>query len=108
MARVDIFEIAKQLAGEQQRWQEVLRSEHLSVGVYRLRAGEPDPQQPHLEDEVYYVIEGRAVLRVEESIHKVAPGVAVYVPAHVDHKFERIEEDLLLLVFFAPPETSAS
>jgi hypothetical protein len=41
-------------------WLEFLRAGTLSVGIYHLKAGQPDPQRPHTEDEVYYAISGRA------------------------------------------------
>jgi mannose-6-phosphate isomerase-like protein (cupin superfamily) len=31
-----------------------------SAGIYRLMAGEADEQTPHHEDEIYYVLSGRA------------------------------------------------
>ena len=43
-------------------WLEFLRVPALSVGIYALRAGAEDPQAPHTEDEVYYVVSGRATL----------------------------------------------
>ena len=36
-----------------QRWREFLRVPSLSMGLYRLKAGQADEQQPHTEDEVY-------------------------------------------------------
>ena len=36
---------------------EFLRVPDLSVGLYRLAAGAADPQLPHSEDEVYYVVQ---------------------------------------------------
>ncbi len=86
-------------------WAEFLNVETLRAGIYRLPVDATDPQQPHAEDEVYYVIEGRAVLRVEDEIKPVQPGAIVFVPAGVPHRFEQIDRDLLVLVFFsnAPP-----
>jgi mannose-6-phosphate isomerase-like protein (cupin superfamily) len=69
--------------------------------------GGTDPQQPHAEDEVYYVLAGRARVRVGDEDESVAPGTFVYVPKEVEHRFHDIEDDLTLLVFFAPAETEA-
>lgn len=106
MTRIDVAEIGRQLASDASRWQEVLRNESLSIGVYRLNAGQEDLQQPHQEDEVYVVIEGKATLRVEDDELEATPGVALFVPARAEHRFEKIEEDLLTLVIFAPPEST--
>lgn len=59
-------------AGE--RWREFLRVPSLSLGLYRLKAGQPDEQQPHTEDEVYVVLSGKAVFRAGGREQGVAPG----------------------------------
>jgi mannose-6-phosphate isomerase-like protein (cupin superfamily) len=87
---------------------EFLRVPSLSVGVYALRAGAADPQQPHTEDEVYVVTAGQATLRVADVEHPVGPGSVVFVPALVDHRFHDITEDMTVLVLFAPAEYSQS
>jgi quercetin dioxygenase-like cupin family protein len=84
----------------------VLLSDLLSVGLYLLPAGGIDHQGPHNEDEVYYAVRGRAVLRVGEEEHPVQPGTLVFVPAQVVHRFHDIAEELVLVVFWAPPEHS--
>ena len=78
----------------------------LSMGVYRLPAGSVDPQSPHTEDEVYYVVGGRAQIRVGDEERSVGPGSIVYVAASVPHRFHTIEDELIVLVFFAPAEYS--
>lgn len=93
---------AMRRAGE--RWREVVRVSDLSVGLYRLPKGAEDTQAPHTEDEVYYVVAGRGVLRVGDAEHPVGPGALAYVPARADHRFHDVTEDLELLVFFAPAE----
>ena len=89
-----------------QRWREFLRVPSLSVGVYRLKAGQADEQQPHTEDEVYFVLSGKAVFRVGGREQAVAPGSILFVERAAEHRFVDITEDLTVLVFFAPPEGS--
>jgi mannose-6-phosphate isomerase-like protein (cupin superfamily) len=72
----------------------------LEVGVYVLVAPEPDRQQPHEDDEVYVVLEGRGVLEVEGEELPVGPGTALFVPAGADHRFTGYE-GLSVLVIFA-------
>ncbi|MFF3860431.1 MULTISPECIES: cupin domain-containing protein [Streptomyces] len=81
-----------------------LRERNMSVGLYALDAGQSDPQQPHRQDEVYFVVSGRASITVGEETTTVARGSVVYVPAGVVHKFHHISEDLRVLVVFSPPE----
>jgi mannose-6-phosphate isomerase-like protein (cupin superfamily) len=85
---------------------EFLRVPSLSVGLYVLPAGATDPQLPHTEDEVYHVVGGRARIRAGAEDRAVEAGTVVFVDAGVDHRFHPIEEDLTVLVFFAPAEGS--
>ena len=71
----------------------------LELGVYVLVAPEPDRQQPHEDDEVYVVLEGTGVLLVEGEQIPVAPGQAVFVPAHAEHRFTAYEGLSVLVVF---------
>jgi mannose-6-phosphate isomerase-like protein (cupin superfamily) len=82
----------------------ILNSRLLSVGVYTLPVGGADDQTPHREDEVYYVVRGRARFRVEGEDRPIQSGSLLFVPASADHRFHDIEEELILVVFWAPPE----
>jgi mannose-6-phosphate isomerase-like protein (cupin superfamily) len=93
---------AARAAGDQ--WREFLRAGMFSAGIYRLSAGETDHQTPHAEDEIYYVLAGRAQLEVEGKRQAVEPGSVAFVAKLVEHRFADIVEDLELLVIFAPPE----
>lgn len=78
----------------------------MSAGVYVLKAGEKDLQSPHREDELYYVVSGKARMKVGGEDQALNAGSIVFVAASVEHRFYDIEEDITLLVFFAPAETS--
>lgn len=82
-------------------YREFLRVPSLSSGIYRLRAGEQDLQKPHDEDEVYYVIGGRARFTAGEQTQPVSAGSLLFVRAGVEHRFHDIVEDLEILVFFS-------
>ncbi len=88
-------------------WAEFLRSMTMSAGVYVLPAGAVDRQRPHSEDEVYYVVRGRGRIQHGSVDSEATPGTVLFVPAHVPHRFHAIEEELVLLVVFAPPERIA-
>ena len=87
-------------------YHEFLRVPSLSIGLYRLPAGGTDPQQPHTEDEVYYIVRGRGQIRVGDEDRELQTGSVVYVAANVEHRFHTITEDLDIIVFFAPAEYS--
>lgn len=92
-------------AGTGELYLEFLRRNSLSCGLYALEAGAEDPQQPHREDEVYLVLDGRASLEVAGKKHPVGPGSILFVAREVPHRFHDIRERLEVLVFFAPAET---
>ncbi len=83
---------------------EFLRVASMSCGLYELPRGGEDKQSVHAEDEVYYVVRGRARIRVRGEDREVRPGSVVFVPARAEHRFHDILENLAVLVFFAPPE----
>ena len=85
-------------------WMEFLRVPALSAGVYRLPAGSVDPQQPHTEDEVYYVISGAGSFTCAGETISASAGSTIYVAAQAEHRFHNITEDLSILVLFAPAE----
>ncbi|HEU0048874.1 MAG TPA: cupin domain-containing protein [Nitrososphaera sp.] len=87
------------------RYFEFLRVPAMSAGMYTLAADATDPQSPHKEDELYYVVRGRARMKAGNEDHAVAPGTVIFVAAGVEHRFYDIEEELALLVFFAPAES---
>lgn len=85
-------------------YEEFMRSADLSIGVYRLAVGAMDSQQPHTEDEVYYVIAGRAKFTSAGETVDVAPRDCLFVPAGEAHRFSDIIDALEVLVFFGPAE----
>ena len=85
---------------------EFLKVPDLSMGLYVLPAGGVDPQSPHTEDEVYYVVSGRSQIKVADEDRAVEAGSIVYVAKNVEHRFHSIEEELTVIVFFAPAEYS--
>jgi mannose-6-phosphate isomerase-like protein (cupin superfamily) len=87
---------------------EFQRSSALSAGLYVLPAGAVDRQQPHTEDEIYYVVTGSARISVGEEDAAVQPGSVVFVPAKVPHRFHDIATQLEVLVVFGPAEATGA
>ncbi|MET9253671.1 cupin domain-containing protein [Streptomyces sp. NPDC048182] len=98
-------ELEAERAANDGAYLQFLRERNMSVGLYALDAGAADPQRPHAQDEVYFVVSGRASITVGPETTQVARGSVVYVPAGVVHKFHHISEDLRVLVVFSPPES---
>lgn len=93
-------------SGGPAHWVEQLRVPDLSVGTYSIPAGGTDDQSPHTEDEIYVVTSGHAVIETPGGSAPVSPGSVIFVPAHEEHRFTSIAEDLALLVIFGPAEES--
>jgi mannose-6-phosphate isomerase-like protein (cupin superfamily) len=105
---VCVFEtesIERQRRQSDKTYLEFLRESSMSIGMYVLGAGTVDQQSPHREDELYYVVRGKGRMRAGSEDHCVGPGSLIFIAAEVDHRFYDIEEELTVLVFFAPAET---
>jgi mannose-6-phosphate isomerase-like protein (cupin superfamily) len=81
----------------------VHESPGLEIGVYVLVAPEPDRQQPHADDEVYVVLEGRGALEVEGTKTELREGNAIFVPAGAEHRFSGYEQMSVLVIFERKP-----
>ncbi len=108
MQAYQITNLQQQRCQKTDLYLEFLRVPALSLGLYELAAGSHDPQKPHSEDEIYYVVSGQATIRVGDEDQPVNAGSIIYVAAHKAHYFHTIIEDLSTLVFFAPAEGTAS
>jgi len=106
MQAFELTQLISQREASDKLYLEFLKVPDLSMGLYVLPAGEVDPQLPHTEDEVYYVVSGRAKIKVADEDRDVQTGSIVYVAKSVEHKFHSIEEELKVIVFFAPAEYS--
>jgi mannose-6-phosphate isomerase-like protein (cupin superfamily) len=100
-----LAEIDRQRAESGKLYREFLRLPSMSAGLYVLAAGGTDLQRPHHEDEMYYVVRGRARFRAGDEDQEVSAGSVLFVAAEVEHRFYDIAEELAALVFFAPAET---
>lgn len=106
MQAYELAQLISQREASIELYLEFLKVPDLSMGLYVLPAGGTDPQSPHTEDEVYYVVSGRAKIKVADEDRPVQAGSIVYVAKNVEHRFHSIEEELTVLVFFAPAEYS--
>jgi mannose-6-phosphate isomerase-like protein (cupin superfamily) len=102
-----LAELIEQGVRSGRAYHEFLRVPAMSAGIYRLPEGGNDLQSPHREDELYWVLDGRATVRVADEDRRVEPGDSVFVAAGVAHRFHSITEDLVVLVVFAPAETAS-
>jgi len=99
-----IDDLTRQRAEKDKRYLEFLRVPAMSAGVYVLAKGGTDPQTPHREDEMYYVVRGRARMQIGSDHAEVRAGSVIFVEAELEHRFYDVTEELEALVFFAPAE----
>lgn len=99
MHRFDIEGVKERLAAENGGYEVVHESPGLEVGVYVLVAPEPDRQQPHEDDEIYLVLDGRGTLEVEGESVALEVGEAIFVEAGADHRFTSYEQLSVLVLF---------
>jgi mannose-6-phosphate isomerase-like protein (cupin superfamily) len=100
----DVAGVQKRL-GTTGGYEVVHSSPGLELGVYVLVAPEPDRQQPHEDDEIYVVLEGRGVLEVEGKPVELREGHAIFVPAGAEHRFSGYESLSLLVIFERTPDS---
>ena len=99
----DVEQLEK-MAEQARPYREFLRRRGMSLGIYVLPVGGTDNQHPHASDEVYIVLRGRGRLRVRDQDHEVRQGSVISVDHGEEHRFTDINEDLHILVVFAPPD----
>ncbi len=66
------------------------------AGVLHLGEGQHDVQTRHEQDELYLVLRGEGVLRIDQDRHPVAPGDFWLVPAKLEHRFEDFHHELVV------------
>ena len=94
-------ELEKKLKETDRPYLPFLNKPTLRTGLYVLKAGATDKQEPHKLDEVYYIISGKAKFKVENDETEVQAGSVIFVKAQASHRFFDIEEELKILVFFS-------
>jgi len=102
MQAFELAQLISQRESSNKLYLEFLKVHDLSMGLYVLPAGGTDPQSLHTEDEVYFVVSGKAQILVADKDRAVQAGSIVYVAKSVAHRFHSIEEELRVLVVFAP------
>lgn len=81
---------------------EIFRHGTLQLRLYQPKGS--DPQTPHTQDEVYIVASGSGTFVRGDERFAFGPGDALFVAAHVPHRFEDFSADFATWVMFYGPE----
>src|ERR1700744_2862229 len=74
----------------------------VSIELYAPRGA--DTQSPHTRDELYIIASGSGTFRRADQVCEFTIGDLLFVPAHVDHRFESFSDDFRTWVIFFGPE----
>ncbi|MGH1520974.1 MAG: cupin domain-containing protein [Nitrosopumilus sp.] len=77
----------------------------LAAGLLLLQLGEKDTQEPHDNDEIYYVISGDSFLKIKNKDYKISKDKIFFVGKNVDHYFHGNRRELKVLYFFGGPDS---
>jgi mannose-6-phosphate isomerase-like protein (cupin superfamily) len=78
--------------------------EHGSMRGIIFGPDEVDNQQPHMQDEIYIVMQGSSDFNQQGKVVKIGPGDFLFVPAGAEHHFFNFTNDLLVWAVFYGPE----
>jgi mannose-6-phosphate isomerase-like protein (cupin superfamily) len=70
-----------------------LAMSHGSMSVELYAPVGVDPQTPHIQDELYFIYSGTGSLLIAGECYSFEPGACFFVPAGIEHKFERFSSD---------------
>ena len=77
-----------------------INKDSLAAGILFLKPGEEDTQEPHENDEVYFVISGNGYLKIKNKNYKVSKDKLFFVAKGVPHFFHSNTNNLKVLYFF--------
>jgi mannose-6-phosphate isomerase-like protein (cupin superfamily) len=82
------------------------QTSHTQSAVMTIAPGaDAGPAEEHTADQIVYVIEGEAILRINGHEHRAGAGTLVTIPAGVRHDVRNPgTTPLFLLSVYAPPE----
>lgn len=78
----------------------------LSLAVARVAPGKQSYAHYLEQVEVYYILEGRGLMHIDDETAEVGPGDAVYIPARASQWIENLGDDELVFVAACVPPWS--
>lgn len=103
MSNVQIFDIDTFLSNfpKFRYFIDIMNTSTMEVGLINLKKDQEDTQQPHVSDEIYYVISGSGTIEIDGIKKEVNPGKIIYIPKKIRHSFHAISNELVVLYILA-------
>jgi mannose-6-phosphate isomerase-like protein (cupin superfamily) len=105
MKKITVADVTEMMPPEStigRRYAEPFKHGTMRLGYYAPRGH--DPQQPHEQDELYFIEAGTGTFVCDEERSTFGPGDALFVPAHAIHRFEEFTDDFAAWVVFWGPQ----
>ena len=77
-----------------------INRDSLAAGILMLKPGEEDTQEPHENDEVYFIISGNGFLKIKNNDYEISKDKLFFVGKDVPHYFHSNTKELKVLYFF--------
>ena len=103
MSKSKIFDVDTFLSNipKSQYFIDIINTSTMEVGIINLKKEQEDTQQPHISDEIYYVISGSGTIEIDGIKKEVNPGKIIYIPKRIRHSFHANSNELVVLYILA-------
>jgi|SRR5699024_468712 len=80
-----------------------VKAEHFTLGHVVIEPGGLVPKHKHFQEEVYYIIEGKGEIELDNNIHNIEAGDAIYIESNVSHELVNIGDENMIMMFVYSP-----
>ena len=101
--QLTVEEASKQLLGETEIPFKVMMK-HGSMSIEYFAPKGIDTQTPHKQDEIYIIIKGHSMFYRDGERISCKKNDILFVPAGMEHRFEKFSDDFATWVIFYGPE----
>jgi quercetin dioxygenase-like cupin family protein len=86
---------------------DITHSEALTMGIAKIPPGEALHEHRHPQAEVYLILEGRGLLRIDGKPQPIAAGSAVFIPGNTSHSCQNTGATTLRFAYVFPANSFA-
>ena len=100
-----VDEYIKKLRKDDAYFHTFINRDSLAVGVLILQPGEKDTQEPHENDEVYFILNGDGFLKINDKDYAISKNRVYFVAKNIEHYFHGNSKEIVALYFFGGPDS---